>query len=85
MAALIYALCALASLAAATLLWRQYRITRFRTLFWSALCFFVLTLNNVLLVLDRFVFTHVDLTVPRLGTAAVAVLLLVFGLVWEHE
>lgn len=85
MAALIYTLCALTSLAAATLLWRQYRKTRFRILFWSALCFFVLTLNNLLLVLDRFVFTHVDLTIPRLATAAIAVLLLVFGLVWEHE
>lgn len=85
MAALIYTLCAVTSLFAAVLLWRQYRRTRFRILFWSALCFFGLTLNNILLVLDRFVFTHVDLTLPRLVSAAIAVLLLVFGLVWEHD
>ena len=85
MAALIYSLCALTSLVAAALLWRQYRKARFRILFWSALCFFGLTVNNVILVLDRFVFTQVDLTVPRLLTATVAMVLLVFGLVWESE
>ena len=85
MAAIIYALCALTCLAAALLLWRQYRQTRFRILFWSALCFFGLTANNVLLVLDRFVYTEIDLTLPRLACAAIALLLLLFGLIWEAE
>jgi hypothetical protein len=44
-----------------------------------------LTLNNVLLVLDRLVFTAVDLGLLRLVTAFVALALLVFGLVWERE
>jgi hypothetical protein len=85
MAAIIYSLCALTCTVAAGLLWRQYRQTRFRILFWSALCFAGLTVNNVLLVLDRFVYTDVDLTIPRLACAAVAVALLVFGLIWESE
>lgn len=85
MAAIIYALCALTSLAAALLLWRQYRQTRFRILFWSALCFFGLTANNVLLVLDRFVYTEIDLSLPRLACATIALLLLLFGLIWEAE
>ena len=85
MAAAIYALCALASFAAAALLWREYARTRFRILFWSALCFAFLTLNNVLLVLDRFVYTDVDLTLLRLTAAAIAMLLLLFGLIWESE
>lgn len=85
MAAVIYTLCAVTCLVAALLLWRQYRQTGFRILFWSALCFFGLTANNVLLVLDRFVYTDVDLTVPRLACAAVSMLLLVFGLIWESE
>ena len=85
MAAIIYSLCALTCLVAAGLLWRQYLQTRFRILFWSALCFVGLTANNVLLVLDRFVYTEIDLTIPRLSCAALAVLLLVFGLVWESE
>ena len=85
MAAIIYTLCALTCLVAAALLWRQYRQTRFRILFWSALCFAGLTANNVLLVLDRFIYTDVDLTLPRLACAAVSVLLLVYGLVWESD
>ena len=85
MAAVIYTLCALASLVAACLLWRQYRQTRFRILFWSALCFFGLTANNVLLVLDRLVYTDIDLSLLRLSCATIAVLLLIYGLIWESE
>jgi hypothetical protein len=85
MAAVIYALCAATSLVAAALLWREYSRTRFRILFWSALCFAFLTLNNVLLVLDRFVYTDIDLTLFRLTAASTAMLLLLFGLIWESE
>ena len=85
MAAVIYALCAVTSLVAAALLWREYARTRYRILFWSALCFAGLTANNVVLVLDRFVYTDIDLTLFRLGTASVALLLLLFGLIWESD
>ena len=85
MAAVIYALCAVTSLAAAALLWREYSRTRYRILFWSALCFAGLTANNVFLVLDRFVYTEIDLTLMRLTAAAAAMLLLLFGLIWESE
>lgn len=85
MAAVIYALCAITSFAAAALLWREYARTRYRILFWSALCFAGLTANNVLLVLDRFVYTDIDLTLLRLTAAAVAMLLLLFGLIWESD
>lgn len=85
MAAVIYALCAITSFAAAGLLWREYSRTRYRILFWSALCFVGLTVNNILLVLDRFVYTDMDLTLMRLTAAAVAMLLLLVGLIWESE
>ena len=85
MAAVIYALCAITSFVAAALLWREYRRTRYRILFWSALCFAGLTVNNVVLVLDRFVYTDIDLTLLRLTAAAVAMLLLLFGLIWESD
>ena len=85
MAALIYSLCALTCLAAAVLLWLQFRRTGLRMLFWSSLCFFGLTANNVLLVLDRFVYTDIELIVPRLATALVALLLLLFGLIWGSD
>ncbi len=85
MAQLIYALCALTSLACAVLLLRSYARTRYRLLFWSGLCFAGLTANNLLLVLDRIVFPAVDMSMWRLAAALVAVTLIVFGLVWEEK
>lgn len=84
--ALIYSLCALTSLACTALLWRAWGRARHRLLFWSALCFGVLTLNNLLLVVDKvFLPVEVDLIGWRLVAALVAVLLLLFGLIWEDE
>lgn len=85
MAALIYALCALTCVAAFVLLLRSWRATRVRLLFWSALCFAVLTLNNLLLVADKVFLPDIDLTTWRLGTGLVAMLLLLFGLIWEDQ
>ena len=86
MAALIYSLCALTSILCCAMLWRSWRASRARLLFWSALCFGCLSVNNVLLVLDRVVFpVEVDLSLWRLASALAAVLLLLFGLVWEEE
>lgn len=86
MAAIIYSLCAITCLVAFVLLLRGWRATKLRLLFWSALCFAGLSINNVLLVLDKLVFpTQIDLSSWRLVTALIAVLLLLFGLVWEEE
>lgn len=85
MAALIYSLCALTSMAAFGLLLRSWRATGHRLLFWSALCFAFLTLNNILLVVDNLVLPQFDLSTPRLLAALVGVLLLLIGLVWEEE
>jgi uncharacterized protein DUF5985 len=81
----IYSLCALTCLLCAWLLLSRYARTRFRLLFWSGLCFAGLTANNALLVLDKVVFTEVDLTTLRLATALAALLLLLFGLIWERD
>ena len=85
MAALVYALCALTSCACFAFLWRSWRATHSRLLFWSALCFLVLGMGNVLLVLDKLVFPAVDFGMGRLVAAFVAVLLLLFGLIWGEE
>jgi len=85
MPAVIYSLCALTSIMCFVLLWRSWRGTGARLLFWSALCFGALSVNNVLLVLDNLVFPEVDLGMWRLEAALVAVLLLLFGLVWEED
>lgn len=86
MAPLIYALCALTSLLCTWLLLRSYRKNRHRLLFWSGLCFAGLSVNNLLLILDRLVFPEtMDLTTLRLVSALVALLPLLYGLVWEEE
>lgn len=82
---LIYGLCALTSMACAGLLLRSYFATRFRLLLWSGLCFIGLAANNVLLVLDRLVFTEVDLSTWRLLVALVAILFLLYGLIMESS
>lgn len=86
MAEIIYILCILTSLACAWLLLGSYRRTRHRLLFWSGMCFVVITLNNVLLLVDRVIFpTAVDLMPYRLGSALLALLLLLYGLIYEKE
>lgn len=86
MATVIYSLCALTSILCFVLLWRSWRGSGARLLFWSALCFGALSVNNVLLVLDRVVFpVEIDLGLPRLMAALVAVVLLLFGLIWEED
>ena len=85
MAALIYSLCALLSLGIAVLLWAHYRRTRSRLLYWSALCFSGLTVNNVLLVLEKIDLVGPDLSGARQWTALVSLALLLYGLVYEDE
>ena len=79
MAKPIFLLCALTAFACTCMLLRAYLRSRARLLMWSALCFAGLTVNNVLLVLDRLVFTSVDLSTWRLVIGLIAVLLLVTG------
>lgn len=85
MAAIIYLLCTFTCLACFGLLLRAWRTSRSRLLFWSALCFAGLTLNNFLLVVDMLVFTAIDLSTWRLVAALLALLLMLYGLIWEEE
>lgn len=85
MAVTIYLLCTLTSLACAWLLLASYQRTRHRLLFWSGLCFAAMTVNNILLTLDKAVFADVDLLPLRLAAALLAVILLLFGLIYEKE
>ena len=85
MSAIVYTLCALTALTCAVLLLRAWLQSRAPLLFWSGLCFAGLTFNNVLLILDRFVFREMDLTNLRLATALLSLLLLLYGLIWEEN
>jgi hypothetical protein len=86
MGALIYSLCAAAALACATLLLRAFSRSGYRLLLWSGLCFAGLTMNNLLLVLDKIVFPFaVDLSIARSSVALASVSVLLFGLIWDAE
>jgi hypothetical protein len=85
MAEAVYLLCAATSVLCAMLLYRGYRSSRTRLLFWSSLCFGGLAVNNVLLFLDLVVVPAVDLSVLRTSVAALAMLVLCLGLVWESR
>jgi len=69
----------------AVLLLRAYRDVRRRLLFWSGMCFAGLTAANALLIVDLAVVPDVSLYRWRLATAAVSMLLLVYGLIFESD
>lgn len=82
----VYLLCLLASLVVAWLLVRSYRRNRTRLLLWSAACFVLLALNNLILVVDLLVLpTTIDLLVVRNLTSLAAVSTLLYGFVWELD
>lgn len=84
MAEAVYILCALTSILCAVLLYRGYRANRTRLLFWASLAFLLLAINNVILYLDLVVLpASIDLFWYRTSVSMAAMLLLLFGLVWE--
>lgn len=86
MSSVIYALCALTAMLCTWLLLRSYKQNGYRLLLWSGLCFAGLSINNILLILDRVVFpTAIDLSTLRLLSALIALLPLLYGLIWEDE
>ncbi len=83
--AVIYTLCALTAFVCAVLLWHGYRRERYRLLLWGSLCFAGLTLNNIFLVMDKYIILSVDLLMLRLTTALIAMTVLLYGLIWDSE
>ena len=81
----IYFLCAVTALLCAWLLLRAYRRSGYRLLLWGGLCFVGLTLNNVLVMVDKYVVPYVDLQTWRLLLALAALMVLLYGLVWDAE
>ena len=83
--AAVYILCFLTSGACAFLLARNYRRTSARLLLWSALCFLLLAANNLVVIVDLLVLPEVDLRILRLAFSLSAVLVLLFGFIWDLE
>lgn len=86
MAPYVYFLGALTTLLCTVLLLRAYARVRLKLLLWSGLCFLGLTISNVLLFIDLVLLgPPVSLYVWRLATAAVSMLVLLYGLIWESD
>lgn len=81
----VYILGTLTSLCCAILLLRAYNRVKKKLLLWSGLCFVGLTIANLLVFVDLVLYPDVSLYRLRLATAAVAMILLLYGLIWESE
>jgi hypothetical protein len=69
----------------AVLLLRAYIKVRQRLLLWSGLCFAGLTLANAFLIYDLAVVPNVSFYPWRLCVAALSMIVLVYGLVFESD
>ncbi|HVB35917.1 MAG TPA: DUF5985 family protein [Candidatus Acidoferrales bacterium] len=81
----VYVLGILITSSCGVLLLRGYVRAKKRLLLWSSLCFFGLALSNVLLFIDLVMLPSVDLYLWRLSAAAIAMMFLMYGLIWEGE
>jgi len=82
---IIYSLCAATALVCAYLLLQAFGRSRYRLLLWSGLCFGGLALNNLLLVIDKLVLRESDLSTVRAAVSLLAMLVLLYGLIWDRE
>ena len=80
----VYTSCAITSVLCAWLLLRFYQETRYRLLLWSGLCFSGLAASNLILVIDKLMFTEINFGLYRLLIALVALLPLMYGLIFEE-
>jgi hypothetical protein len=86
MAEVVYLLCAITSVVCSWLLLRAYGRTRRRLLFWVALCFAGLGVNNLMLFVDVVLLpVEVDLAIERTSVALAAFAVLLYGLIWDGE
>ena len=86
MAVLIYVLCSITALICAVMLLLGSRRTGSRMLFWSGLCFAGLAFTNLVVVVDALeLFPYENFSTLRLGSALLALMLLLYGLIFEEK
>lgn len=83
--ALVYALCLVTSAVCGWLLVRSFLRNRSRLLLWSAACFVLLAINNLIVMLDLVFLPSIDLSPFRVAASLAAVSTLLFGFVWELD
>jgi hypothetical protein len=80
---IIYLLCVLTSLLCAYLLARSYRRVKTRLLIWTALCFALLAINNLVLAADVLLLPDIDLSTLQRLTSLSGICVLLFAFIWE--
>ena len=83
--AAVFILTCITTLLCAVLLLRGYARSRMRLLLWSGLCFAGLTIHYFFVIADLLLFPRIDLYTYRTGSAALAMALLICGLIWESQ
>jgi uncharacterized protein DUF5985 len=83
--AVIYLLCFFSSGLCAYLLNRSFSRSRERLLLWSAICFALLSVNNLLVFIDIILLPEIDLTLLRSLASLAAVATLLYGFIWEMD
>ena len=81
----VYLLCFLTSAGCAALLARRYLASRTRLLLWTALCFGLLTLNNLLLFVDVVLLPSINLLALRHTASLGAIVVLLIGFIWDAD
>lgn len=85
MGAILYLLCIATALVCCILLARGYRQSGARMLFWGALCFATLALENLVLFFDLILLPTVNLSAIRVALDLIAVIFLLYGLIWHEK
>lgn len=80
---LVYILCAATALVSAILLLRGALAGGGRLLLWSSLCFFAMTINNILLYANLVLLPDIDITLAARLVTMVGIVLLNVGLIWH--
>jgi hypothetical protein len=81
---LVYVLCAATCLLCAILLVLGYAKRRVRLLLWCGICFAGLMVENIMLYVDLLV-PDVDLSLWRKLPGLAALMVLMFGLIWDSK
>jgi hypothetical protein len=85
MPGIVYILCAVTSLICSLMLLRGFASSGVRLLLWSGLCFAGLAIENVILYVDVIIIPDVDISLIRRIPGLIAMLLLLYGLVWDAK
>ena len=85
MTADLYILTCITTLLCAALLLRAFAKVRKRLLLWGGLCFVGLTISNIFVIADLLLFPNIDLYTYRLGSTAVSMSFILYGLIWESR